>query len=593
MLFLEILGTQRDALLQALSKKRPAMHPPAGNVAPPVGRGASPPGERETAGGTRPAWVAHAAALAIVAAALLVRWLLDPIMGRYFPFLPAYVAVGVVVWRYGYRPAIMAAVFGLAGSLLLFVGRWQSNEVLGAYGWATTVAFIIGSALMIAFGEAFRHARQRSRAMTERDTIERALQRSQERMIVASRAGRLFTWEHDFSTRTVRWSETAADVLECALSELPSDSDRAYFFVDKADRKAAIRGFREALRRHTENYTVELRGQGKNAGKYFLSHTHIRYDTQGHPVQTYGVTQDITPLKLAQLAEGALAAIVQTSHDAIYSSSADGLIASWNVSAASLYGYSAEQIIGQPEAVLQPPRPERGGVAEAARADGGTATTDFETWHVRRDGTRFPVSVTRSPIHDRAGNVVGWSTIARDVSERKEAERTLEESRQRLELAMDAGKMGSWEWNLVTNEVKYYLVQLNEFVDEPAMTPLSFQVVKEQDGSFAARIQTFGIARHPAQLYEAISCLILFAFFLWYWSRYKVNLPEGRIFGMFMIALWSLRFVYEFLKENQVQFEDQLKLNMGQMLSIPLIIVGILVLVRSFKKPVTEIQDAS
>ena len=57
-----------------------------------------------------------------------------------------------------------------------------------------------------------------------------------------------------------------------------------------------------------------------------------------------------------------------------------------------------------------------------------------------------------------------------------------------------------------------------------------------------------------------------------------------------MIALWSLRFFYEFLKENQVGFEDQLKLNMGQLLSIPLIIVGILVLIRSYKKPATEIQ---
>jgi len=143
--------------------------------------------------------------------------------------------------------------------------------------------------------------------------------------------------------------------------------------------------------------------------------------------------------------------------------------------------------------------------------------------------------------------------------------------------------------SFVTNEVKYYLSQLNEFVDEPVLQPLNYQMVKEQDGSFAARIRTFGIARHPAQLYESISCLLLFAFLFWYWSRYKINLPEGRIFGMFMIILWSLRFAYEFLKENQVSFEDQLKFNMGQLLSIPLVIVGILVLIRSYKKnPATE-----
>jgi len=62
------------------------------------------------------------------------------------------------------------------------------------------------------------------------------------------------------------------------------------------------------------------------------------------------------------------------------------------------------------------------------------------------------------------------------------------------------------------NDARYYLNQLNEFVDEPFVHPLQFNVVKEQDGTYAARIRTFGIARHPAQLYESISCLILFAF---------------------------------------------------------------------------------
>ncbi|MBS1681937.1 MAG: prolipoprotein diacylglyceryl transferase [Bacteroidetes bacterium] len=143
--------------------------------------------------------------------------------------------------------------------------------------------------------------------------------------------------------------------------------------------------------------------------------------------------------------------------------------------------------------------------------------------------------------------------------------------------------------SFVTNEVKFYLVQLPEFVDEPGSSPLQYQIVKEDDGSFGARVRTFGISRHPAQLYESISCFILFAFLLWYWSRYKANLPEGRIFGLFMIILWSLRFVYEFLKENQVPFEDQMTLNMGQILSIPLVVVGILVLIRSFRK--TEIQN--
>jgi prolipoprotein diacylglyceryl transferase len=137
--------------------------------------------------------------------------------------------------------------------------------------------------------------------------------------------------------------------------------------------------------------------------------------------------------------------------------------------------------------------------------------------------------------------------------------------------------------SFVTNEVRFYLNQLNEFVDEPTMHQLQYNVVKEQDGTFAARVRTFGIARHPAQMYESISCLVLFAFLFWYWSQYKINLPEGRIFGMFMILLWSLRFAYEFLKENQVTFEDRLAFNMGQILSVPLVLVGVFILIRSYK----------
>ncbi len=142
------------------------------------------------------------------------------------------------------------------------------------------------------------------------------------------------------------------------------------------------------------------------------------------------------------------------------------------------------------------------------------------------------------------------------------------------------------------NDARYYLNQLNEFVDEPFVHPLQFNVIKEQDGTYAARIRTFGIARHPAQLYESISCVILFAFLFWYWSRYKINLPEGRIFGIFMIVLWSLRFAYEFLKENQVSFEDKLPLNMGQILSIPLVLVGVFILIRSYKqKPASDLPN--
>ena len=133
-------------------------------------------------------------------------------------------------------------------------------------------------------------------------------------------------------------------------------------------------------------------------------------------------------------------------------------------------------------------------------------------------------------------------------------------------------------------EVKSALLDQNEFIDEP-IGSLNYKISQEPDGSFAAKVITTGIVRHPSQLYESISCFMLFLFFWWYWSRLKNALPEGRIFGWFMVILWSLRFVYEFLKKNQVSFEDAMDLNMGQLLSIPLVLVGVWVLVRSYRKP--------
>jgi len=92
------------------------------------------------------------------------------------------------------------------------------------------------------------------------------------------------------------------------------------------------------------------------------------------------------------------------------------------------------------------------------------------------------------------------------------------------------------------------------------------------------------VARHPSQLYEALSCLLIFTLLMWFWSKKKAKTQEGLMTGLFMVVLFGLRFFYEFLKENQSDFENQMALNMGQILSIPSVIFGLIVLFYSFKK---------
>ena len=137
---------------------------------------------------------------------------------------------------------------------------------------------------------------------------------------------------------------------------------------------------------------------------------------------------------------------------------------------------------------------------------------------------------------------------------------------------------------MIEYTVKDLLSQrLYEYFDEGG-GPLKYELTTETDGTVAARINTTGIARHPAQLYESISCVFLFILLFTIWSRYKESLPAGRLFGIFLIVCFGLRFIYEFVKENQVSFEDKLPINMGQILSIPLVLAGVLVLWYSYRK---------
>lgn len=130
---------------------------------------------------------------------------------------------------------------------------------------------------------------------------------------------------------------------------------------------------------------------------------------------------------------------------------------------------------------------------------------------------------------------------------------------------------------------------VNEHLYQPAEQRLIYDLSREREG-FKAHVKTWGIARHPAQLYESFTCLILFFILFFIWKRKKEHTPEGLLLGIFLIYIFGVRFLYEFLKENQVDFENDLALNMGQWLSIPLIIAGIYLLVRISKRKSNDNQ---
>jgi PAS domain S-box-containing protein len=155
-------------------------------------------------------------------------------------------------------------------------------------------------------------------------------------------------------------------------------------------------------------------------------------EAQARTVRIYGAAQDITEIKMAQEAMAALASIVESSDDAILSKSLQGIILSWNKGAERLYGYTAEEVIGQSVSILIPPEEADDFPEIMRRIRRGEKVDPYETERVRKDGQRLSVSLTVSPILDPSGKVMGASAIARDISHRRRAEEALQASERRF-----------------------------------------------------------------------------------------------------------------------------------------------------------------
>jgi PAS domain S-box-containing protein len=167
------------------------------------------------------------------------------------------------------------------------------------------------------------------------------------------------------------------------------------------------------------------------------------------PHMTNGVTvgvlvrlAEVTERKRAEEARSRLAAIVESSEDAIIGETPEGVISSWNPGAERLYGYSAQEVIGRPVSLLVPPDRSEESQVITERVRRGERLDPLETVRRRKDGTPVEVAVTVSPIRDGQGHLVGASSIAQDITPRKRMERALQESEERFRQAQKMESVG-------------------------------------------------------------------------------------------------------------------------------------------------------
>lgn len=205
-----------------------------------------------------------------------------------------------------------------------------------------------------------------------------------------------------------------------------------------------------------QNYTMEKRYIAKGGAIVWVSLTvtMIRQEN-GESRYFLAVIQDITERKEAEEAQLYLAAIVESSEDGIISKGLDGTITSWNAGAARIYGWSADEAIDQSISILFPPGYEEEYHHIFSKIRQGKPMPRFETQRVRKDGKQIEVALTISPIRDAAGNLIGASTIERDITTLKWAQAARQESEARLRQLTDNIDEVLWLRDVQTGQMLY------------------------------------------------------------------------------------------------------------------------------------------
>jgi PAS domain S-box-containing protein len=162
------------------------------------------------------------------------------------------------------------------------------------------------------------------------------------------------------------------------------------------------------------------------------------------------MVEDITDKKRAEEARFRHTAIVESSEDAIVSVTLGGILVSWNAGAQRMFGYTESEILGKSVNILVPSEQPDEENQIFATLEAGRRIDQFETVRVTKAGEKIEVSLSISPIRDSNGQTVGYSGMARDITERKRAEEALRTSEERLRLAQQAAHIGTFEWNIRT-----------------------------------------------------------------------------------------------------------------------------------------------
>ena len=383
----------------------------------------------------------YAIAVAAAAGGLLLRLSLEPVWREQLPYITLFPAIMVSAWVGGLGPGLLTTFLAALGAAYFWVPPLRSLWITNSGEWLGLSVFVVVGVVISGLNEAWR-----------RGTV--ALADSEERLAVtlASIGDAVLTTDENGAVLTM--NEVAERLTGSPTAEAIGKPVEDVFVLAPEHSASIVprpvpKALREGKVTSLDGHTMLVR---RNGGRIPIDHSAAPIRLGNRTAGVVVVFRDISERRRRDEERESqdrtareLAAIVETSDDAIVSKDLESTIRSWNHGAERMFGYTAEEMIGRSIRTVIPEErwSEEDEILRQLRQ--GNRVDPFETIRRRKDGSDVHVSLTISPIHSAAGGVVGASTIARDITERRQAEaeraRFLERERQARVEIEQAGRM--------------------------------------------------------------------------------------------------------------------------------------------------------